>query len=368
MDIRRGIVCSLTDEKPEFEVQCPEYVPDVAAIDQQKVIEQNSSEEYWESDEKFGGKSIKGASWFHTIGVLSFINVLANFVGVAFIFGLGITQLLQLNLEIQIFSIPNWLCVVFMLLIPFFYVFVGYRTAAKQDAQMYIFGGIIYILDLIILLVFGFQTGISAVLIDIIVHAILILAGLSILFDDDFWNKLNVKKSWVRPISFIPLLILFFQIFIISSMLSLNIPEYSSQENTTISQAHERVISDNIILGRTINQINALLPEYERTEDGELVGRVDKWKFVDDKLCIVYTDFTITYDEYQELSKGVDLGAAVAEQKKSLIQTDAESLSFYKLLFDECYDMVYQYYSSDEKLMYEIIITSDDVESVVGEL
>lgn len=363
MDIRRGVVCSLTDEKPEFEVQCPEFNSDTTAIERQKDFEQ-SFEMFEQNDASIYGNSIKSSSWFYTIGWLSLINLAVSFFGIKFIFGLGITEILQVNLSYPLFPIPVWVCIVFMVLLPLFYILVGYLSSSKQDTQIYVIGAFVYLLDLIICITLALHTGIGLVAIDIICHIFPLVAFAKVLFDSDFQKLYKEQKRGWKFSYILPIAIIGFQCYAIFATINIQDPN----ANVTLTAPENSYDAGDQYLREVIQEINNSKPMYFRDNNGNRTGVEDKWKFVDDKICIVYTDFTTTYDEYQELLKGVDADAAIAEIKKSLTQTDAASLSLYELIFDEGYDIVYQFYSSDVKLIYEILITSEDVERAVGEL
>ena len=362
MDIKRGVVCSLTDEKPEFEVQCPEYNSDTAAIECQKDFEQRFGM-FEQNDASIYGNSIKSSSWFYTIGWLSLINLAVSFFGIKFIFGLGITEILQVNLSYTLFSIPVWVSIIFMILLPLFYIFVGYLSSYRQDTRIYIIGAFVYLLDLIICITLALHTGLGSVAIDIICHIFPLVAFAKVLFDSDFQKLYKEQKCGWKFSHILSIAVILFQCYAIFATINIQGPN----ANVTLTAPENSYDTEDQYLREVVQEINNSRPMYFRDDNGNRTGVEEKWKFIDNKLCIVYTDFSITYDEYQELIKDIDEGAVIAKYKTSLIQTDAESLSFYKLIFDEGYDIVYQHYSSDVKLIFEIPITSEDVESAVGE-
>ena len=87
----RGVVCSLTDDKPTFENECPEYEPDEATAWREKMKDRESDDVTYDE----GESTLPGARWFRTIGIFSFINTVTYFLGVRFLYTLFTTEMLE---------------------------------------------------------------------------------------------------------------------------------------------------------------------------------------------------------------------------------------------------------------------------------
>ena len=147
MNIKVGLVCSLTDEKADFIDTCKDFNLD--AIEKDKV-DAIPTEEVVNSVARLNN----GAQWFLWISGLSIINTLILFFGgsVSFIFGLGITQLIE-----GIFIVTNGELSLSAALISILIsgVFAIIWSFAKQLSKpAFIIGIIVYSLDAILLLIF----------------------------------------------------------------------------------------------------------------------------------------------------------------------------------------------------------------------
>jgi hypothetical protein len=147
MNIKVGLVCSLTDEKAGFIDTCKDFNLDAIEKDKVDVI---PTEEVVNSVARLNN----GAQWFLWISGLSIINTLILFFGgsVSFIFGLGITQLIE-----GIFIVTNGELSLSAALISILIsgVFAIIWSFAKQLSKpAFIIGIIVYSLDAVLLLIF----------------------------------------------------------------------------------------------------------------------------------------------------------------------------------------------------------------------
>jgi len=147
MNINVGLVCSLNDEKAAFIGACKDFNLD--AIEKDK-IEAIPSQEVINSVSRLNN----GAQWFLWISGLSIINTLILFFGgsVSFIFGLGITQLIE-----GIFIVTNGELSLSAALISVLIsgVFAIIWSFAKQLSKpAFMIGILIYSLDAMLLLIF----------------------------------------------------------------------------------------------------------------------------------------------------------------------------------------------------------------------
>lgn len=139
-DIKRGIVCSLTDDKPTFDFNCSNYIEDEIAAKHQK-----------EKEEQQGGSEmLPGSDWFRALGFYSIVNLVLYFVGVQFIISLGSTQILQACSELNIINPIVAYCIIG--LIPAFMFWTWYLTFFKRSSYAYTLGIIVYLCDILLLL------------------------------------------------------------------------------------------------------------------------------------------------------------------------------------------------------------------------
>jgi hypothetical protein len=147
MDMKKGLVCNLTNEIADFQETCENFKEDPI---KKKELESIPSIQEVDNTVKLNN----GSQWFLWIFGLSAINTLILFFGgqVSFIFGLGITQLFE-GIFIGIFGGFNLIGVIISLFISG--IFVGIWHFSKNLSKTaFIIGMIIYGIDALILLVF----------------------------------------------------------------------------------------------------------------------------------------------------------------------------------------------------------------------
>ncbi|MFD0989910.1 hypothetical protein ACFQ1R_07370 [Mariniflexile jejuense] len=147
MDIKKGLVCNLTNEIADFEETCENFKED--SIERKKLDSIPSIQEV-ESTAKLSN----GSQWFIWIFGLSVINTLILYFGgqVSFIFGLGITQLFE-GIYIGIFGDLNLLGVIISILISGIFAII-WHFSKNLSKTAFIIGMIIYGIDALILLAF----------------------------------------------------------------------------------------------------------------------------------------------------------------------------------------------------------------------
>lgn len=191
LDIKTGLNCSLTQEKPAFEQECSEYngvdtsykeiaskilnkerdqfreeISNLRELNKTRKEEMalNNENRHSQLDLTYGQtkertrvekKAINGANWFYVIGALSFINSLLYYFGnsLQFIFGLGITQFVQ---SVLMEGVGSWGIAVLLpgMLFSGLFVLIGfYSTHFSKGA--FISGIAIYSLDSMLFLVLG---------------------------------------------------------------------------------------------------------------------------------------------------------------------------------------------------------------------
>lgn len=145
MDLQRGLVCALTGEYASFDEKCTDFEADETAI----AKELTKQREYKKELQKTGG-ILTGSNWFLWIGGLSILNIILGFiVDLQFVFGLGVTQLIQ---AITIEAGEEVLGAIIAVLISGFYIWTYYFTAKKEQLWAYFAGWSIYLLDALIYL------------------------------------------------------------------------------------------------------------------------------------------------------------------------------------------------------------------------
>ena len=180
MNLQKGIVCGLTDEKPQFEESCESYLMDEKEVAIEKERLEDDEHELGEHNTpEVEDGALPGAGWFKTIAILSILNILLYFIDVSFIFGLASTQLLQLASEIRII---NPIVGVFgMVAIPAFFYLTWWLTSKKGYKLCYNVGYALYALDAVLLVLLMIESGEKSILIpDLIFHAIALLLGFNI--------------------------------------------------------------------------------------------------------------------------------------------------------------------------------------------
>ena len=147
MDMKKGLVCNLTNEIADFQETCENFKEDPI---KKKELESIPSIQEVDNTMKLNN----GSQWFLWIFGLSAINTLILFFGgqVSFIFGLGITQLFE-GIFIGIFGEFNLIGVIISLFISGIFVAI-WHFSKKLSKTAFIIGMIIYGIDALILLAF----------------------------------------------------------------------------------------------------------------------------------------------------------------------------------------------------------------------
>lgn len=147
MNIKKGLVCSLTNEIANFVETCKDFKEDSI---KKKELESIPNIQQIESSVKLNN----GSQWFLWIFGLSAINTLILFFGgqVSFIFGLGITQIFE-GIYIGTFGQFNLLGVIISIAISGIFVAI-WSFSKNLSKSAFIVGMIIYGIDALILLVF----------------------------------------------------------------------------------------------------------------------------------------------------------------------------------------------------------------------
>ena len=184
MDIQRGVVCSLTNEYADFEEKCIDFEVDEDAAVKELVKQQKLQKEV----RRTGGK-LTGSNWFLWIGILSIVNIVLGFVSnIQFVFGLGVTQLIQ---GITLATGTEILGVVLSLVISAFYIWTYYLAARKEQLWAYATGWVIYFLDALIFLVLLTQVFDFSIIWSLLLHAILLV----VLYSSNPLVKSNTRQS-----------------------------------------------------------------------------------------------------------------------------------------------------------------------------
>ena len=177
-----GIVCGLTNEKPNFEDECADHVADEHLVKQQELVAKATKDE-----QSLDGK-MPGSNWFLWIAGLSILNIGLYFIHWRFFFGLGTTQIFQ---ELMLLDImPISLSIVCMLLLPAFFLWTWWATAKKGIKLFYKIGWTVFLIDSIIYLtlcILGICSNFSAnakiaypifiTIVDIVLHIYVLFYG-----------------------------------------------------------------------------------------------------------------------------------------------------------------------------------------------
>jgi hypothetical protein len=168
-DMNKGIVCGLTNEIANFELNCTDYIADEEAIKREDAID-SAQENTFEARSKTRREELQaktaelknqidpekvvkgGANWFYWIAGLSLINslVLLTESEFGFIVGLGITQLFD-GIIIEIFGGYSIWSLIPSLGFSLIFTVIGYY-ANKYSKTAFITGMIFYSLDTLIFL------------------------------------------------------------------------------------------------------------------------------------------------------------------------------------------------------------------------
>lgn len=185
MDMQRGLVCSLTNEYATFDEKCTDFEADETAIEK----ELTKQREYKKELQKTGG--LTGSNWFLWIGVLSIFNIILGFiVNLQFVFGLGVTQIIQ---GIAVETGTEILGIITAVLISGFYLWTYYLAAKKERLWAYFAGWSIYLLDaLIYLLILPIEFDVSIIWpLFLHVSALVVLYSSTPLFNENTWQNMK---------------------------------------------------------------------------------------------------------------------------------------------------------------------------------
>lgn len=179
--MQKGLLCTLTEEYADFDETCSDFEADETAIVTE--FAQQKELEYLEKSD-----SLQGANWFLWIGILSCVNIILIFViELQFVFGLGVTQVIQ---AVANEFDANILGIVIAVLISGFYVWTYYLTARKGQLWSYIIGWTIYLIDALLYLFSMIIKFDVSVLWSFLLHIILLI----VLYAQ---NPLFSKSAWL---------------------------------------------------------------------------------------------------------------------------------------------------------------------------
>lgn len=168
--MQNGVVCGLTDAKPTFEDECASFVEDPSAA---TMAESYSEEESVAEVLSDNAEKLPGSTWFRTIGLLSLLNVVLNMLGVAFIFGLGLTQIAQVGIEYYLIDgLQGWATI---LGLPALMIYTWWMTAKTGSKLAYVIGVLVYLFDAYVSYWLWDVTGESSVIIDLVIHGALLV-------------------------------------------------------------------------------------------------------------------------------------------------------------------------------------------------
>jgi hypothetical protein len=159
-DIKRGIVCGITGQKPSFEDGCPSFMLDDAK--RWEAAQNENLTKYGKCLAEYGGQpdsanvSLKGSVWFYVIALFTLLAIFSVLFPTAFgefgyLSGL-VSSLISLGSLFAETSI-SWLAVIFyvlMLAFPLFFVWVGYATYRKMNGFAYLVGWVVYAVDTVV--------------------------------------------------------------------------------------------------------------------------------------------------------------------------------------------------------------------------
>lgn len=179
MSLQKGILCGLTDEKPQFEESCDSY-----QIDEKEAAAERERQKY--EEQEFGEQGVSdvedgdlpGAGWFKAIAILSILNIAMYFIDLSFIFGLASTQLLQVASDLRFIDPMVGVCG--MVLIPAFYYLTWWLSAKKGYKFCYNIGYALYVLDTVLLVLLMMNSGEMTLIPELIFHAIALVVGFHI--------------------------------------------------------------------------------------------------------------------------------------------------------------------------------------------
>jgi hypothetical protein len=295
----RGVVCGITDEKPTFDFQCPDYIANEDAVAQLKA---QDNERQVDEDPK-----LPGAHWFRTIAILSLLNVGLAFVGIAFIYGLGSTQILQTLSEIGL--INKVLAYTIIVLIPLYFLWTWWIAAYKAYIYPYIVGLCVYALDTILCAILLFNVGVSGSLIVTLIFQLFVIVSLSVSLFKNESRQIREKFSWgVHKILYTIASALVVITMVVSMYYVFNLP-------STNDDIEEFVEKSNMWLPQETEEGITLYKIYVQNDDVVLEYRCDEGYYnayalqnvSDEDMDIIMSYMTPDTNEYYIASQGYDV-------------------------------------------------------------
>lgn len=333
MDINRGIVCNLTDQKPEFELTCESYLENQES--------ETTLNDNMEANENIEGKEIlKGANWFRTIASLSLINVVVSFFDIAFIFGLGSTQLLQIAITNKM--LDPVLGVIGIFVLPAFFFWTWWLTAVKGYKLAYNIGWSIYLVDFVLLIYLYIQNDeASSLIVDLVLHVVALLVFFKIFDINSSEYKSNKFKWNAYKISYILAAIVAVIIAVYSAICITGeqTPEKASISSIIKSLNKElpKEIEENVILQKIEENHNTV--EYVYQLNNTLLSNID-------------SDYLTEYANVHKHEILYTLGA-----NSSLDEFIINCL-------EEGHDFVFCFNDAIGKKMYEVVVTPKEYKSI----
>lgn len=335
---KRGVVCGLTDEKPTFDFQCPEYVQNDDAVRQYKAQEEAQQQQQLDDEPK-----LPASHWFRTIGVLSLLNVVLLFTGISFLFGLGSTQIVQILSELGL--INKVLGYTIVAVIPLYFLWTWWLTARCAYSYAYIFGLAVYAFDTLLTSILMFEIGANASLIITLLFQLFVIGTLvNSLFKDD--SRMNgAKFSWgAHKIVYTVASAVVIITMALSMYHAVNIRNDNENESQTIT---ETSTSSELYVKNMVEQTQMLLPF--KAEEGCYMTAV----YIDGKDVVMdYELMEGYYDSYvlQNISDD-DLKEMMKHMKGS---SDYE-------VAKHGYDIVYNYKTTSGRLIVSWHFASKDI-------
>ena len=165
-DIKRGIVCGITGQKPSFEDGCPSFMLDDAK--RWEAAQNENLTKYGKCLAEYGGQpdsgnvSLKGSVWFYVIALFTLLAILFSLISffwgatdilavMGYLSGL-VSSLISLGSLFAETSI-SWLSVIFYVLLlafPLFFAWVGYAAYRKMNGFAYLVGWVVYAVDTVV--------------------------------------------------------------------------------------------------------------------------------------------------------------------------------------------------------------------------
>lgn len=348
MSLQKGIVCGLTDEKPQFEEACESYLVDEKEVAIEKERLEDEEHEIGENNTPAPEDgALPGAGWFKTIAILSILNIALYFIDVSFIFGLASTQLLQAASDIRLI---NPIVGVFgMIAIPAFFYLTWWLTAKKGYKLCYNVGYAIYALDTVLLVLLMMQSGEKSLLIpELIFHAIALLIGFNIF-------KVNSSSSQSNSFSNSTHKLLY--------LLAAGVAALISVASLTAFTENQELTEDNI--EAYIEICNEELPQ-------DLGNGMTQTKMYLDGKCIVYeceiegTGY-LMLDEYSLFLAEANGKTEILSSLPQDYQTDEDFRMLVDFMLEYEYSIKYVYKAAPlykngaSKVLYSITITPADL-------